>query len=698
MRSRRTITLVMSLVLLLVVAAGYFAYANNLIPFLRTSTGTIASPDGSEELHIPDGAQLPGTHITFTPVPSAAQSLNLTARGISALGSPVNIDVTNGTLAANRILVTMKYNPLALPKGVTPTNLGMAIFDPNFDAWMPLGSTVNPQTHTVSAVAPHFSIFSVIFLNPVKRIVHVGGIVISTVITGRIAISQWFTDLLKQLVVATIKDLFGIAPDLQRSCSSPSQDVIVGTKSILNRLTACAVPASAGDTMLRIRNGYGFPVRINTFPAGFTQRLNDIFTNGSSDILNLLRNVYYHFRRQAVLPGADLGSVTVTSAQKGSSTLSLNLDAWSIAEDVGLTALFLFEPVGKVADTYGEAGLKAALQTVFTVSKEDSSGAMTWIQRGFDILDCTNTFLHNIPNLAASFSRENIDRLVEIGRSCISSVMEKFSLKSILVDILGSLKIVPEVVDETVAEALNKGLPPGFNPNTSSYSITVTRLITLSHYLVPDPPFGQGFTTDGDYVQVSGMTGLEAVNSVLKNLIVQDQQNDQTTNPDYMTQCKNKTADFWYGSGSTVGQLTISTSSSVVSVLIPTNVNYGGVNNESWASATLLTQTSQPITYADLFSDTSQALVTISNAARAGLLATNECVAEDLNALDQGLDPTNPDNFKHYAISPSGLSIGFDRYQLGIGACGAPSVTIPWSLLQSFLSLYGRQTVSQLRK
>ncbi len=30
-------------------------------------------------------------------------------------------------------------------------NLGMAVFDPNFDAWMPLGSTVDIQNHTVSA-------------------------------------------------------------------------------------------------------------------------------------------------------------------------------------------------------------------------------------------------------------------------------------------------------------------------------------------------------------------------------------------------------------------------------------------------------------------------------------------------------------------------------------------------------------------
>jgi hypothetical protein len=697
MRSRRTITLVMSLILLLVVAAGYFAYANNLIPFLRTSNGTIASSDGSVELHIPDGAQLPGTRITFTPDPSAAQSLNLTARGISALGSPVNITVTNGNLTANRVLVTMKYDPHVLPKGVTPTNLGMAVFDTNFDAWMPLGSTVNPQTHTVSAIAPHFSLFSVVFLDPTKLLVHVGGFVISTIINGTITIAKWFGDLLGKVLVATVKDLFGIAPGLQQSCSPPSQDMVVGTKSILNRLTACAVPASGRDTKLSIRNGYGFPVRINTFPPDFTQRLSDIFTNGSSDILNLLRNVYYHFMRQAVLPGADLGSVTVTSDQKGSSILSLNLDAMSIAEDVGLTVLFLFVPAGKVSDAYGEAGLKAALQTVFTVGKADSSsGAMAWIQRGFDILDCTNTYLHNTPDLAASFGRENISRLVDIGRSCISLVMDKFGLESILVDILGSLKVVPSLVEATVAEALNKGLPPGFNPNTTQYSITVTRLITLNHYLVPDPPFGQGFSTDGDYVQVSGMNGLAAVNAALKNLIVQDQQNDQTTNPDYINQCRT-TQQCSYSSGSTIDQLFISASSSVVSVLIPTDVNYGGVGNESWVSATLSTQTAQPITYTDLFSDTSQALVAISDAAQTELLATNSCLSTDPNTLNQGLDPTNPNNFKHYAISPSGLSIGFDRYQLGIGACGGPSVTIPWSQLQSYLNLNGSQTVSMLR-
>ena len=694
MRSRRTLILLISLVLLLVVAVGYFAYTNNLIPLLRTSPGTITSPDGTVELHIPDGAQTPGTHITFTPDPSAAQSLNLTARGVSALGSPVNIAVNNGTLATNRVQVTMKYNPNALPKGVTPTNLGMAVFDLNLDAWIPLGSTVNAQTHTISAIAPHFSIFSMIFLNPAKGLVQFEGRVISTVINGTITIANWFGGLLKDLIGTTIKDLFGIAPHL--TCSPVSSDLVVEARSILNRLTSCAQLASQGDESLRIRNGYGFPLRVNTFPPGYTQSWNDIFTNGG-DLLNLVRNGYYHFLRQAVLPGADLGSLTVKSTRQGTSQLNLNLDAMSIGEDVVLTTLLLFVPVGKVADAFGEKGIVSALQEVVRIGvNKGEDGPSKWLQQAFDGLDCLNTFAHSIAKLIPPFKKENLDSIVAIGKTCVSSLMDKLNLENVLHDILGSLKIVPSVIEAAVAEALNKGLPPGFNPNTTQYSIAVTRLITLNHYLVPDPSFGQGFTTDGDYVQVSGMNGLEAVNAVLKNLIVQDQQNDQTTNLDYINQCR-ISQECSYASGSSLGQLFLSLSSSVVSVLIPTSVNYGGVSNESWVSATLSTQNAQPITFADLFSDTSQALTGISDAARSELLATNNCVATDPSALNQGLDPTNPSNFKHFALSPSGLTIGFDRYQLGIGACGGPSVTIPWSQLQSYLSPYGSRIVSLLR-
>src|SRR2546426_4903837 len=190
-------------ILLLLAVAGYFAYTNNLVPFTRNASGTVTSPDGSVVLHITAGAQSPGSHIAFKADPSAAKSLNQTARGFSALGIPVDIDMTNGSLAPQKVLVTLRYNLSALPKDVTTTNLGMAVFDPSFDAWMPIGSTVDTQDHTVSAIAPHFSVFSVIFLDPAKQIVHVGRLVISTVINGKTTVSKWFIALSEQLIVAT---------------------------------------------------------------------------------------------------------------------------------------------------------------------------------------------------------------------------------------------------------------------------------------------------------------------------------------------------------------------------------------------------------------------------------------------------------------------------------------------------------------
>ncbi len=477
---RWTMTVIAVVFLVVLVGGGYLAYIHNLIPVI-TNNGTLTSPDGSVVLHIPAGAQTPGTRITFKTNTSAAKSLNETAKGFSALGSPVDIDIVSGALEPGKVQVTLSYNPQALPEGVTPTNLGMAVFDPGFDAWMPIGSTVDAKAHTISAIAPHFSTFSAIFLDPLKQVVHVGGLTINTVINAQITITRWYIDLYKQVIVSFVKDLFGIAPAL--TCSPQSQELTVTTMSLLNRLTACAESASKGDNTLRLRNGYGFPVRINLFPQGVTQRLSDVFTNGG-DLVNLIRNGFWATQHEAVIPGANLGSLTVTSSMKHSVKLSLNLDALSVAEDVGLVVLQLFAPIGKLADAAGEGGVKAVLQEIFTVGKvEAKSGTpAAWVSKNFDMLSCINTAAHSGSVVTTSFSMENIGKLVDVARGCIATVLEKANLEGVLVDILGSLNIIPDVVEASVAEALNKALPPGFNPNTTSYTVTVTRFDAQAVY------------------------------------------------------------------------------------------------------------------------------------------------------------------------------------------------------------------------
>ena len=471
---RRTVAVIISILLIvLVVGSGYLVYIHYFIPTV-TNNETMTSPDGSVVLHIPEGAQTAGTRITFKTNPAAAKSLNDTAKGFSALGSPIDIDVVNGALEPGKVQVILSYNPQALPRGVTPTNLGMAVFDPGFDAWMPIGSTVDAKAHTISAIAPHFSTFAKIFLDPLKKVVQVGKFIIHTDITGTMTIARWFTDLSTQLIVSFVKDLFGIAPSL--ACSPTSQELLVTTTSLLHRLTACAESASKGDNTLRLRNGYGFPVRMNPFPQGVTQKFSDVLNNGS-DLVNLIRNGFWATQHEAVIPGASLGSVTVTSNMKQSVKLSLNLDALSIGEDVGLTVLQIFAPVEKLAGAAGEGGVKAALEELFTVGKvEDKPGTpAAWVAKNLDVLNCLKTDVQTFLASATSFDKDNVGKLVGLAKDCVATVLGLSNLESVLVDILGSLKIIPSAVEAAVAEALNKALPPGFNPNTTSYSVTVIR-------------------------------------------------------------------------------------------------------------------------------------------------------------------------------------------------------------------------------
>jgi len=60
------------------------------------------------------------------------------------------------------------------------------------------------------------------------------------------------------------------------------------------------------------------------------------------------------------------------------------------------------------------------------------------------------------------------------------------------------------------------------------------------------------------------------------------------------------------------------------------------------------------------------------------------------------LDP-KPSNYQHFAISPAGLTVGFDQGFLAAEACDSQIATIPWSALRQQLSPGGQQLVDALR-
>ncbi|WP_194904123.1 alpha/beta fold hydrolase [Catenulispora rubra] len=222
---------------------------------------------------------------------------------------------------------------------------------------------------------------------------------------------------------------------------------------------------------------------------------------------------------------------------------------------------------------------------------------------------------------------------------------------------------------------------------------------TLDQHLLPDPEYGPGYTTSGTYLQVSGADGLDAVNAALRRLITDDQQRMRDNYLQiYGSATQPGSYPGIYSSDPSKGE--VSATTAVVSVLIPsTGIFPGGNDGDHWVSATMLVPSAKPVTFDSLFADPARARETISEAVLAHFLDPGQCVAQQLADPSAparlGLAPT-PDNYKHFAITPAGLTVGFDQGEIGMEACDRQSFTIGWPQLRSLLSPTGRTLVAEL--
>lgn len=232
---------------------------------------------------------------------------------------------------------------------------------------------------------------------------------------------------------------------------------------------------------------------------------------------------------------------------------------------------------------------------------------------------------------------------------------------------------------------------------------TPTRSVTkLAVTFLPNPPYGGDFVTSGTYPQVTGVADLGSINGALRDLVVKDQRADQAKFLNYGPPNPGD-GPGTYGTYPEKGS--ISASSAVVSVLIPTTAIYpGGNDGDSWVSATLLVPSATAVSLDELFATPSVGMAALANAARTQILSTSACVQQDYNSddfggtkhLDEGISPSAA-NYHNFALSPVGLVLGFDQGQLAIEACDAQTTTIAWSQLTPFLSKLGQQVVSELR-
>jgi pimeloyl-ACP methyl ester carboxylesterase len=223
-------------------------------------------------------------------------------------------------------------------------------------------------------------------------------------------------------------------------------------------------------------------------------------------------------------------------------------------------------------------------------------------------------------------------------------------------------------------------------------------VVRLAQRLVPVPPIGQDYNTSGDYLQVVGVPGLDTVNTALRNLIVAEQE-------PLVASERNRSWPPGVGPGifdSEPHQGQISASSAVVSALIPvTALLPGGTDGELWASGTFLVPSAQPVMLPSLFTNPSQGMAALAALTKAGLLAADSCVRQAIESpyggpWASGFDPT-PGNYRHFALTPAGITIGFDNGMVADAACGRAEITISWDQLRPYLSPLGNQLSSELR-
>jgi hypothetical protein len=224
-------------------------------------------------------------------------------------------------------------------------------------------------------------------------------------------------------------------------------------------------------------------------------------------------------------------------------------------------------------------------------------------------------------------------------------------------------------------------------------------LIQLTLPPMPSPPAPAKVAWSAHYPQVSG-AGLElrAVNVALRTPIETDEHRWAQTwkhlsgsgHCGVRVHCLPGERSS-YGSKLYVG----AASSVVVSLLTLVGGAYpAGTYSQYWIPTTVEVPSGTAVTLGTLFDHERSALAVLAAHASAALKQV-ACVEQvwtlppNISSVwKSGASPTE-DNYRRFALTPTGLEIGFDQGQVADEACGAHKVLVSWAAVRPFLSALG---------
>lgn len=228
----------------------------------------------------------------------------------------------------------------------------------------------------------------------------------------------------------------------------------------------------------------------------------------------------------------------------------------------------------------------------------------------------------------------------------------------------------------------NSPSPPASHPDASSFPTTLTAPLRPTRDLVSLPPYGEGFKSGGDYIQVSGMPGLDQVNDALRRLVLDDLAKAQRLGSPKPLQPDEYPGEYLIGGA----RADFAASASVVSVMIPASFGLPGGNPEGyWLALTVRVPSGEPVEIADLLKDPATAFAVLEQATKQRL-RTEPCIGADFDQWPPHVEWDTAEPYSRFALAPAGMVLGFGKYQVGPGACGSVRVVLPWSELNRVLT------------
>jgi hypothetical protein len=198
------------------------------------------------------------------------------------------------------------------------------------------------------------------------------------------------------------------------------------------------------------------------------------------------------------------------------------------------------------------------------------------------------------------------------------------------------------------------------------------------------------YKTSGTYPQVRGNRDPRPVNAALRRGILADQR-------EYAPRARKsaeRAGSACYGIYETlVDRRLLSASTVVVSALLPATHLYPcGTEGRGWVAVTARVPSGASVEISDLFLDPSRGLRVLAAAWKVQVRRTQPRIWPCAKASFSSR-PT-PRSFRHFALTPRGLAIGFHQWP----ACDRVRGIVPYRVLRRYLSPLGKRLVAGVRR